>query len=120
MSYSRAAVVAAAVATTTPKVSLLTIFDSLMGQDSIYLQVLAGDPNEPQHKNAKRVLDLLSRGKHWVLVTLLLANVIVNESLPVVLDRTLGGGIAAVVGSTVLIGMQHRFHPSCHTTNRDE
>ncbi|KAH7312296.1 putative DUF21 and CBS domain protein [Stachybotrys elegans] len=76
---------------------------ALMGQDSIYLQVLSGDPSEPQHKNAKRVLQLLKRGKHWVLVTLLLANVIVNESLPVVLDRTLGGGVAAVVGSTVLI-----------------
>ncbi|KAK4189350.1 putative transporter [Podospora australis] len=76
---------------------------ALMGQDSIYLQVMARDPSEPQQKNAKRVYDLLKRGKHWVLVTLLLANVIVNESLPVVLDRCLGGGIAAVVGSTVLI-----------------
>ncbi|KHN99156.1 d-3-phosphoglycerate dehydrogenase [Metarhizium album ARSEF 1941] len=76
---------------------------ALMGQDSIYLQVVSGDSTEPQCKNAKRVLSLLSKGKHWVLVTLLLANVIVNESLPVVLDRTLGGGIAAVVGSTVLI-----------------
>lgn len=76
----------------------------LMGQDSIYLQVLAGDPTESQHKNAKRVLKLLNKGKHWVLVTLLLSNVIVNESLPVVLDRTLGGGVAAVVGSTILIG----------------
>lgn len=75
-----------------------------MGQDSIYLQVLSGDPAEAQSKNAKRVLKLLNRGKHWVLVTLLLSNVIVNESLPVVLDRTLGGGVAAVVGSTVLIG----------------
>ncbi|KAM5348763.1 hypothetical protein ACJ41O_008586 [Fusarium nematophilum] len=69
----------------------------------IYLQVLSGDPAEPHHKNAKRVLKLLNRGKHWVLVTLLLANVVVNESLPVVLDRTLGGGVAAVVGSTILI-----------------
>ncbi|TWU73079.1 hypothetical protein ED733_003897 [Metarhizium rileyi] len=76
---------------------------ALMGQDSIYLQVVSGDTAEPQYKNAKRVLNLLNKGKHWVLVTLLLANVIVNESLPVVLDRTLGGGIAAVVGSTVLI-----------------
>lgn len=82
---------------------LLTLH-SLMGQDSIYLQVVSGDPTEPQQKNARRVLNLLNRGKHWVLVTLLLANVIVNESLPVVLDRTLGGGVAAVVGSTVLIG----------------
>lgn len=78
---------------------------ALMGQDTIYLQVIAGDPFEPQAKNAKRVRDLLQRGKHWVLVTLLLSNVIVNETLPVVLDRCLGGGVAAVVGSTVLIGM---------------
>ncbi|KAK1972066.1 DUF21-domain-containing protein [Colletotrichum sublineola] len=76
---------------------------ALMGQDSIYLQVLAGDPDESQSRNAKRVYDLLKKGKHWVLVTLLLSNVIVNESLPVVLDRCLGGGVEAVVGSTVLI-----------------
>lgn len=76
-----------------------------MGQDSIYLQVVSGDPTESQHKNAGRVLQLLKKGKHWVLVTLLLSNVIVNETLPVVLDRTLGGGVAAVVGSTILIGM---------------
>lgn len=76
---------------------------ALMGQDGIYLQVLAKDHTEPQHKNAKRVLDLLQKGKHWVLVTLLLANVIVNETLPVVLDRCLGGGVAAVVGATFLI-----------------
>ncbi|KAK4126868.1 DUF21-domain-containing protein [Parathielavia appendiculata] len=76
---------------------------ALMGQDGIYLQVMAGDPSEPQQKNAKRVYELLKKGKHWVLVTLLLANVIVNETLPVVLDRCLGGGVAAVVGSTFLI-----------------
>lgn len=76
---------------------------ALMGQDGIYLQVLAKDPSEPQQKNARRVYDLLKKGKHWVLVTLLLGNVIVNETLPVVLDRCLGGGVAAVIGSTVLI-----------------
>ncbi|CAK7205441.1 cell agglutination protein Mam3 [Sporothrix eucalyptigena] len=76
---------------------------ALMGQDSIYLQVLSRDDTDPQQKNAKRVNDLLKRGKHWVLVTLLLSNVIVNETLPVVLDRCLGGGVAAVVGSTLLI-----------------
>ncbi|KAH6617823.1 hypothetical protein B0J18DRAFT_262345 [Chaetomium sp. MPI-SDFR-AT-0129] len=76
---------------------------ALMGQDGIYLQVMAGDPSEPQQKNARRVYELLKKGKHWVLVTLLLANVIVNETLPVVLDRCLGGGVAAVVGSTFLI-----------------
>lgn len=84
-----------------------------MGQDSIYLQVVSGDPTEPQHKNAARVLGLLNRGKHWVLVTLLLANVIVNESLPVVLDRFLGGGVAAIIGSTILIG--EHLQPLCFT-----
>ncbi|KAJ8116633.1 hypothetical protein ONZ43_g4397 [Nemania bipapillata] len=74
-----------------------------MGQDDIYLRVISLDHEEPQHKNASRVHHLLNRGKHWVLVTLLLSNVIVNESLPVVLDRCFGGGVAAVVGSTVLI-----------------
>jgi hypothetical protein len=78
--------------------------DRLMGQDDIYLQVVARDLGEPQHNNARRVYNLLQKGKHWVLVTLLLGNVIVNETLPVVLDRCLGGGVAAVVGSTVLIG----------------
>lgn len=75
-----------------------------MGQDEIYLQVLAesGEPHE--RKNAKKVLQLLKRGKHWVLVTLLLSNVITNETLPIVLDRSLGGGWPAVVSSTVLIG----------------
>ncbi|KAJ4423117.1 cell agglutination protein Mam3 [Gnomoniopsis sp. IMI 355080] len=76
---------------------------ALMGQDSIYLQVISKDPDDAQQKNAKRVFQLLEKGKHWVLVTLLLSNVIVNETLPVVLDRCLGGGVAAVIGSTVLI-----------------
>ena len=49
------------------------------------------------------MLKLLKRGKHWVLVTLLLGNVITNETLPIVLDRSLGGGWPAVLGSTVLI-----------------
>ncbi|KAL1801336.1 hypothetical protein ACET3X_001678 [Alternaria dauci] len=76
---------------------------ALMGQDEIYLQVLASSGEKHERKNAKRVLKLLERGKHWVLVTLLLSNVITNETLPIVLDRSLGGGWPAVVSSTVLI-----------------
>ncbi|KAF1850124.1 DUF21-domain-containing protein [Cucurbitaria berberidis CBS 394.84] len=76
---------------------------ALMGQDEIYLQVLAHSGDKHERKNAKRVLALLNRGKHWVLVTLLLSNVITNETLPIVLDRSLGGGWPAVVSSTVLI-----------------
>lgn len=51
------------------------------------------------------MLRLLKKGKHWVLVTLLLSNVITNETLPIVLDRSLGGGWPAVLGSTILIGI---------------
>ena len=77
---------------------------ALMGQDETYLQVIAtsGDGSEKRH--AAKVLALLNKGKHWVLVTLLLSNVITNETLPIVLDRSLGGGWPAVVSSTVLIG----------------
>jgi len=40
-----------------------------------------------------------------LLVTLLLANMIVNETLPVIADPVLGGGFQSVVVSTVLIVM---------------
>ncbi|QIX02301.1 hypothetical protein AMS68_007818 [Peltaster fructicola] len=70
---------------------------ALMGQDETYLQVIASSGEGKERKNAKTVLDLLGKGKHWVLVTLLLSNVITNETLPIVLDRSLGGGWPAVV-----------------------
>ncbi|MCJ1428355.1 hypothetical protein MMC29_006264, partial [Sticta canariensis] len=76
---------------------------ALMGQDEIYLQVIEKSGEEREKKHAAKVLKLLKRGKHWVLVTLLLGNVITNETLPIVLDRSLGGGWPAVLGSTVLI-----------------
>lgn len=81
---------------------------ALMGQDETYLQVIATSGEGAERRHAKRVLGLLSKGKHWVLVTLLLSNVITNETLPIVLDRSLGGGWPAVVSSTVLIGKLQR------------
>jgi len=42
--------------------------------------------DEIERKNADKVLRLLRKGRHWVLVVLLLSNVIVNESLPIFLD----------------------------------
>ncbi|KAL4922316.1 hypothetical protein BDW62DRAFT_172283 [Aspergillus aurantiobrunneus] len=94
--------VAAALVLTGGAFAGLTI--ALMGQDEVYLQVIqtAGD-SPSERKNAASVLQLLKRGKHWVLVTLLLSNVITNETLPIILDRSLGGGWPAVLGSTVLI-----------------
>src|ERR1700730_12028110 len=76
-------------------------------QDEMYLQVIKESGAGAEKKHATKVLGLLRRGKHWVLVTLLLVNVITNETLPIVLDRSLGGGWPAVLGSTVLIGMYY-------------
>ncbi|KAK9457778.1 hypothetical protein V1511DRAFT_490815 [Dipodascopsis uninucleata] len=75
----------------------------LMGQDEVYLQVIEQSGTPVEQKNARRVLQLLKKGKHWVLVTMLFGNVITNETLPIVLDRCLGGGWPAVVSSTILI-----------------
>jgi metal transporter CNNM len=73
-------------------------------QDEVYLQVIKTSGEGHERSRAAQVLRLLKKGKHWVLVTLLLSNVITNETLPIVLDRSLGGGWPAVLGSTVLIG----------------
>ena len=75
-----------------------------MGQDEIYLQVIKEAGEGAERKQAASVLKLLKKGKHWVLVTLLLSNVITNETLPIILDRSIGGGWPAVLSSTVLIG----------------
>ncbi|KAL1952382.1 hypothetical protein VTO73DRAFT_1531 [Trametes versicolor] len=76
----------------------------LMGLDELHLRVLASSSDLPvERKNAQKVLKLLNRGRHWVLVVLLLGNVIVNESLPIFLDSALGGGIPAVAISTAMI-----------------
>ncbi|SNX84630.1 related to MAM3 - Protein required for normal mitochondrial morphology [Melanopsichium pennsylvanicum] len=74
----------------------------LMGLDMVNLQVLASSGSEKERKHASKVLKLLEKGRHWVLVVLLLGNVIVNETLPVFLSD-FGGGLAAVLSSTLLI-----------------
>ena len=84
---------------------LSTAFKLTSFKDEIYLQVIKTSGEGKEKKHAAKVLKLLNKGKHWVLVTLLLSNVITNETLPIVLDRSLGGGWPAVLGSTVLIGM---------------
>jgi metal transporter CNNM len=74
-----------------------------MGQDHVHLQVIARSGTPKERNDAKRVLDVLQRGRHWVLVSLLLGNVITNETLPIVLNREVKGGWLAVLASTLLI-----------------
>ncbi|KAG2753492.1 DUF21-domain-containing protein [Suillus brevipes Sb2] len=76
----------------------------LMGLDELHLRVLATSSEDMTEKrNAQKVLKLMQKGRHWVLVVLLLGNVVINESLPIFLDGAIGGGIAAVVISTTAI-----------------
>ncbi|GAA5837709.1 hypothetical protein JCM9279_006840 [Rhodotorula babjevae] len=76
----------------------------LMGLDSMNLQVLAASGPPRDRADAQKVLSLLSYGRHFVLVCLLLSNVVVNETLPVFLDSlTGGGGVLAVVISSAAI-----------------
>lgn len=76
---------------------------ALMTQDELYLQVIALSGAAADRKNAQEVIKLLSQGKHWILVTLLLGNCITSEALPVILDQIVGGGLSAVLGSSILV-----------------
>lgn len=74
-----------------------------MSQDQVRLQVVAMSGSPRESRDAMKVLNVLQRGSHWVLVTLLLGNVITNEALPILLDRSVRGGWLAILVSTVLI-----------------
>jgi metal transporter CNNM len=64
----------------------------MTGLDPLHLRVLQSSSDDPkERKQAAQVLKLLERGRHWVLVVLLLGNTLINESLPVFLDDILGG-----------------------------
>lgn len=54
---------------------------------------------------ASGTTDHRSKDSHLLLTTLILGNMIVNEALPVITDGVLGGGIYAVIISTVLVVM---------------
>lgn len=48
-----------------------------MGSDDLNLRVLAASSSDPKERAAAtKVLRLLRRGRHWVLVVLLLGNVV--------------------------------------------
>ncbi|CAO3607307.1 unnamed protein product [Cunninghamella echinulata] len=85
----------------------------LMGLDLTNLHVIKESGTPEEQANAAKVLRLLDKGKHLVLITLLLSNVIVNETLPIILDSVLGGGLQAVIISTALIVIFGEVIPQC-------
>ncbi|TFK24444.1 DUF21-domain-containing protein [Coprinopsis marcescibilis] len=73
-----------------------------MSLDETQLNVLSISGTPEQRIYANKIKPIRKNG-HRLLVTLLLANMIVNETLPVIADPVLGGGVPGVVVSTVLI-----------------
>ncbi|KZT57729.1 DUF21-domain-containing protein [Calocera cornea HHB12733] len=73
-----------------------------MSLDETQLHVLSVSGSPKQQKYARKIMPIRKNG-HLLLTTLLLANMIVNETLPVVSENVLGSGITSVVISTVLI-----------------
>ncbi|KAI0364646.1 DUF21-domain-containing protein [Pilatotrama ljubarskyi] len=73
-----------------------------MSLDETQLNVLSISGTPKQKLYANKIKPIRKNG-HLLLVTLLLANMIVNETLPVISDPILGGGVQSVVVSTVLI-----------------
>lgn len=73
-----------------------------MSLDETQLNVLSVSGTPEQRDYASKIKPVRKNG-HLLLVTLLLANMIVNETLPVIADPILGGGVQSVVVSTVLI-----------------
>lgn len=70
-----------------------------------YLASIADRLYHSQQKRYAEKIKPIRKNGHLLLVTLLLANMIVNETLPVISDPVLGGGVQSVVVSTVLIVM---------------
>ncbi|KDQ13557.1 hypothetical protein BOTBODRAFT_33567 [Botryobasidium botryosum FD-172 SS1] len=73
-----------------------------MSLDETQLRVLAVSGTPKQRRYAAKIEPIRKNG-HLLLTTLLLGNMVVNETLPVISESVLGGGILAVVVSTVLI-----------------
>ncbi|KAJ1916467.1 hypothetical protein H4219_003774 [Mycoemilia scoparia] len=74
----------------------------LMSLDETNLHILATSGTPTQREYAKRIQPIRKNG-HWLLVTLLLGNTVINETLPIVMDSIFGGGVTAVLVSTASI-----------------
>lgn len=73
-----------------------------MSLDETQLQVLATTGSEQQQAYARKIIPIRKDG-HLLLTTLLIANMITNETLPIVSDPLFPSPVLAVVVSTVLV-----------------
>jgi len=72
----------------------------LMALDQTELQILINTGTKTEQEDAKSIMPVRSLG-NFLLCSLLLGNVLVNNSLTILLDNlTGGGGLIAIIGST--------------------
>ncbi|KAI8913945.1 hypothetical protein DFJ77DRAFT_465293 [Powellomyces hirtus] len=74
----------------------------IMSLDTTNLEILRNSGTEQERKHANKIWPIRKHG-HWVLTTLLLGNVVINETLPILFDSLVGGGVAAIIISTGLV-----------------
>ena len=73
----------------------------LMALDQTELQIVIKTGSEQEQEDAKAILPVRKLG-NFLLCSLLLGNVLVNNTLTIMLDAlTGGGGLIAVIGSTM-------------------
>lgn len=68
----------------------------------VYVLSQSGSPKQKKH--AAKIIPIRKNG-HLLLVSLLLMNVISNETLPIISEQVLGSGVVSVVISTIMIVM---------------
>ncbi|RKP05739.1 hypothetical protein THASP1DRAFT_4354, partial [Thamnocephalis sphaerospora] len=73
-----------------------------MSLDTTNLQVIATSGTEQQRRWAKRIMPIRKHG-NLLLVTLLLCNTLMNETIPILVNRVLPGGVTAVLVSTCAV-----------------
>ncbi|CAG8727286.1 5310_t:CDS:2, partial [Cetraspora pellucida] len=74
-----------------------------MSLDETNLHILT-QSEDPKKRNYAARIQPIRRNGHLLLVTLLLCNVLVNETLPIIMDDVMGSGsISAILASSALI-----------------
>ena len=74
----------------------------LMSLDKTELNIMIASGTKKERGYAKKILPLRKRG-NYLLCTILLGNVLVNNCLTILLDNLTGSGISAVIASTFAI-----------------